>query len=255
MNPSKVELAVLNNVHWYESIFSAQALTSETDGRVWRSHAAPPPFHSNLVVIAPNTTETDIEAYAADIEQQRPKTGWCLKDSYAALDLAPLGCSMLFAADWIWHDPVPAANATIKPHLAWIRLATPSALAEWEKAWSGDTTNETEGPQTRQFPDSLLASPDHAFFAGVLDGKILAGGIANRSPGAVGLSNIFAPPEFLGETWTLLLTAIAAAFPGVPIVGYERGDDLNMARSAGFVSIGKLRVWCWPACRLACRPA
>lgn len=247
MNPSKIDLAVLNNVHWYESMFAAQGLSSETDGRVWRSHATPPPFHSNLVVIAPDTTETEIEAYAAGIEQQRPKTGWSLKDSHAALDLSPLGCTMLFAADWIWHDPVPAAGPPIKPHLSWRRLSAPADLAAWENAWSGAAANETASPQARQFPDSLLASPDHAFFGGLLDGKILAGGIVNRSPGAVGLSNIFAPPELLGETWTMLVSAIAAAFPGAPIVGYERGDDLDMARSAGFVAIGKLRIWCWPA--------
>ena len=111
MNPAKVELAVLNNVRWYEAMFAAHRLTSETDGRVWRSHETPPPFHSNLVVIAPDTTVTDIEGYAAEIEKARPKTGWSLKDSHAALDLSPVGCSMLFEAEWIWHDPAPAAPA------------------------------------------------------------------------------------------------------------------------------------------------
>jgi hypothetical protein len=199
------------------------------------------------VVIAPDTTAAEIEAYAAAIAQHRPHAGWTLKDSHASLDLSPLGCSLLFAADWIWHDPILPANSTPQPRLAWRRLAAPSSLLAWETAWSGAPANAAASPHTQQFPPSLLASPDHAFFAGFLDGKIVAGGIGSRSPGAVGLSNLFSPPEFLGETWTLLPAAIAAAFPGTPIVGYARGADLDIAHHAGFAPIGQLRIWCWPA--------
>jgi hypothetical protein len=247
MSLSRVERAVLNNTRWYEAMFAAHGLPSVTDERVWRSLAIPPPFHSNLVVLSPKTIRADIEAYAAQIEAQPRPTGWSLKDSYACLDLAALDFSVLFDAHWIWRDPVPADAAPLNSRLSWTRLATPASLAEWEQAWSGDTRNETEGLQVRQFPDRLLGSPDHAFFAGRLDGKVVAGGIANRSPGAVGLSNLFAPPEFADETWRALATSISLAFPGVPIVGYERGADLNIAASAGFVPIGKLRVWCRPA--------
>jgi hypothetical protein len=227
-------------------MFAAHRLASETDGRVWRSHETAPPFHSNLVVLAPTTTRADVEAYAVDIERQRSQTGWSLKDSYACLDLAPLGCSMLFQADWIWRDPVPAIDLAFKSRLSWVKLVTPLSLAKWEHTWSGDTRNEAEVLRTKQFPASLLDSPDHAFFAGLLEGKVIAGGIANRSPGVVGLSNIFSPPEFLEDTWSALATSISAAFPGTPIVGYERGADLKIAQSVGFAPIGRLCVWCWP---------
>lgn len=247
MNPSKVELAVLNNVRWYEAMFAAHGLASETDARVWCSHATPPPFHSNLVVLAPTTTQAHIESYAVEIERRRRPTGWSLKDSYARHDLALLGCSMLFEADWIWRDPAPAVASAFNSRLSWIRLGTPASLAEWEHAWSGDTRNEAEVLRARQFPVSLLHSPEHAFFAGVLEGRVLAGGIANRSPGVVGLSNIFSPSELLEDTWSALVTSISAAFPGTPIVGYERGSDLGIAQRARFAAIGKLRVWCWPA--------
>jgi len=247
MSLSRVELAVLNNTRWYEAMFAAHGLASVTDGRVWRSLAIPPPFHSNLVVLSPKTTRADIEACAAEIEAQPRPAGWSLKDSYAGLDLAALNFSELFNADWIWRDPVPADAAPLNSRLSWTRLATPASLAEWEQAWSGDTRNESEVLRDRQFPDSLLGSPDHAFFAGRFNGKVVAGGIANRSPGAVGLSNLFAPREFADEAWRALATSISSAFPGAPIVGYERGADVNIAASVGFVPIGKLRVWCRPA--------
>jgi hypothetical protein len=247
MNPSKTELAVLNNTRWYEAMFAAHGLASATDDRVWRSHEIPPPFHSNLVVLSPTTTQADIEGYAAEIERRPRPAGWSLKDSYACLDLASIGFFVLFQADWIWRDSLLTNAPRLNSHFSWTKLATPSSLAEWEKAWSGDTRNETEVLQTRQFPDSLLGSSDHAFFAGRLQGKVVAGGIANRSPGVVGLSNIFSPREFLEDTWSALTTSISAAFPGTPIVGYERGTDLEIAGNAGFAPIGKLRVWCRPA--------
>jgi hypothetical protein len=246
-NPEKVELAVLNSTRWYESMFAAHGLACETDGRVWCSHETPPPFHSNLVVLAPTTTLADIETYAADIEGRRQQTGWSLKDSYACLDLASLGCTLLFQADWIWRDPVRGVDPALKSRLSWIKLTNPSSLLKWEQAWSGDARNETEVLRTRQFPTSLLDSPDHAFFAGLLDGEIIAGGVANRSPGVVGLSNIFSPPGLVEDTWGALVTSVSAAFPGTPIVGYERGADLNIAQRAGFEPTGKLCVWCWPA--------
>ena len=244
MKPSKLELAILNNIRWYESMFAAHGLASETDDLVWHSHATPPPFHSNLVVRSPFTTKSDIEVYAAGIERQARPNGWSLKDSHACLDLASLGYSVLFHADWIWRDPVPAKPPSCGAGLSWAKVTTPSSLVDWERVWSGDTRNETAAPQSRQFPDSLLSSPDHAFFAGLIEGKIVAGGIANRSPGVVGLSNIFSPREFLEDAWTALTKAVSEAFPDTPIVGYERGADLDVASSLGFAPIGKLRVWC-----------
>jgi hypothetical protein len=37
--------------------------------------------------------------------------------------------------------------------------------------------------------------------------------------------------------------SIAARYPGLPIVGYQSGDELAAARRAGFTSTGPLRVW------------
>ena len=101
-----------------------------------------------------------------------------------------------------------------------------------------------QATKTHQFPEPLLAGTDHAFFAGHLDGQLVAGGIANLSPGVVGLSNLFSTPALTDQAWPGLVSCISAAFPNLPIVGYERGADLQQARRVGFESIGELRVWC-----------
>ena len=43
--------------------------------------------------------------------------------------------------------------------------------------------------------------------------------------------------------WAGCLAEATARFPGFAIVGYEQGDHLDLARRAGFRSIGALRVW------------
>lgn len=244
MNLSKLELAVLNNIHWYQAMFLAHGLASTLDERLWWSHQSPPPFHSNLVVRSPTTTLSDVAACVRELEIPPRPVGWSMKDSYARLDMLGLGFEELFNAEWIWRDPQGPVPHPPTSRLSWSRVTTTGALGAWEDAWSGDATNNPQAAGARQFPEPLLASTDHAFFAGHLDGQLVAGGIANLSPGVVGLSNLFATPALADQAWTGLVNCISAAFPNLPIVGYERGADLQQARHVGFESIGKLRIWC-----------
>lgn len=244
VKPSRVELAVLNSARWYEAMFAAHGLAYEADGRVWLSHQTPPPFHSNLVVLSPATSQKEVEAHVAVLGKQPRPAGWSVKDSYACLDLSGLGFALLFQADWIWRDPRQPSAPGAVPGLVWSRVAGAPALMAWERAWAGDPRNDGLVRRTRHFPDQLLASPDHALFAGRRDDEIVAGGIANRSPGVVGLSNIFSPPEIAAATWFALVASTSAAFPNIPLVGYERGADLQIARAVGFLPIGRLNVWC-----------
>lgn len=240
---SRVELAVLNNTCWYEAVFEAHGLPNEGDELVWLSHGSPPPFHSNLVVRSPSASQSDVEGYVRELDKVPRPAGWSLKDSYACLDLSSLGFSELFRAEWIWRDPLEPATHAVTSRLVWSRVATATELVEWEVAWAQDVRNESAARTARQFPDRLLASPDHAFYAGRLRGKVVAGGIANRSPGVVGLSNLFAIAACAEETWTALVSCVCAAFPGMPLVGYERGDALDLAKGVGFEPIGALRIW------------
>ncbi|MET0423371.1 MAG: hypothetical protein ABW046_05825 [Actinoplanes sp.] len=72
-------------------------------------------------------------------------------------------------------------------------------------------------------------------FAGA-EGRV----VAHRSGDVIGLSNL------AGDAWGPAVAAIAAAFPGMPIVGYEQAEDLPGAYAVGFVPLGPLRVWLRP---------
>ncbi len=242
-NDWRVELAILNNVRWYQALFAAHGLTSENNDLTWWSFENAPPFHSNLVVRAADLSPAELASLVAAIDERPRPGGWSVKDSHACLTLESLGFNLKFAAEWLWRDAHAPSIRRAPPTLDWRPVDSAAQLQAWEAAWWGDSRNETPKRRARQFPHALLASPDHAFFAGHLDGQIVAGAIANRSPGAVGLSNLFAPPAFADEAWAAVVDGITSAFPGMPIVGYERGDDLLRVQRAGFISVGALRVW------------
>ncbi|RSD22124.1 hypothetical protein [Amycolatopsis eburnea] len=62
--------------------------------------------------------------------------------------------------------------------------------------------------------------------------------VAHRGEGVVGLSN------FSGSAaaWPGAVAAVASAFPGVPVVGYEHGDALRVALDHGAQPLGPLRI-------------
>jgi hypothetical protein len=54
----------------------------------------------------------------------------------------------------------------------------------------------------------------------------------------VGLSNCFGRGAFPAAA-----TLCAELAQGLPVVGYERGDDLHAALDVGFEATGPLRIW------------
>ncbi|MGW4487568.1 hypothetical protein ACWEOE_27430 [Amycolatopsis sp. NPDC004368] len=65
----------------------------------------------------------------------------------------------------------------------------------------------------------------------------------NHTSGLVGLSNLFAVDgSDVAAVWSSAITAAAVHCPGLPLVGYEHGDDLAHSLASGFDALGRLRV-------------
>ena len=82
-----------------------------------------------------------------------------------------------------------------------------------------------------------------ALLAGTRERQIVAVAAANQTGDVVGLSNVFAPAVEAAAVWADVVDYVGALFPGRPLVGYERGDDLALAEAVGFRAVGPLRVW------------
>ena len=115
-------------------------------------------------------------------------------------------------------------------------------LTDWEQAWSGVPAGDPL-PHPRVFLPPLLEDRAVAVVSACQDGHIVAGAIANHTGKVVGLSNVFAPEQGRVGFWAGCVAAVMAAFPGLPVVGYEREDELAVALALGFEAMGALRVW------------
>jgi len=235
MNDEPV-ICAYNNVDWYQAIFRSHGLMwAITDG-VWSSRDNAPPYYSNAVTLTPS-------GQAAQIAQLRDlqavlRGRWSVKDSFDALDLAPLGFEPLFDAEWIWCDPSDAP-APDPGGIAWRPVTTTDQLEPWEGAWrkNGSPT------QTPVFVPNLLADPTITLFGGYRGDIVVAGCAGNRSADSVGFSNFFVDDAEEPLAVAGAIAQVARFGAGLPIVGYLASDALARVTTLGFRSVGPLRIW------------
>jgi hypothetical protein len=233
---TEVNLCVANSLGWYEAIFRTHGLSGTLTDGVWACRGKVPPYYSNALSVAPGWTAAQAKVLldlAGDLG--RP---FSVKDSFAVIDLGAGNARELFSAEWMLLDPSTPPPEAEPGSAVWRRVTDADELDRWEAAW-----RENGSPaETRVFLPALIADPDVALFAADRDGRIVGGWAANRTPGAVGLSNVFA--EDL-DTESVAAAAVAETMrfaPGLPVVGYERGDDLARFVRLGFRPVGPLRV-------------
>jgi hypothetical protein len=202
----------INNARWCDAVCRAQGLPTRFSDAVWVSLRRSPPFYPDAVTLAPSVTPGEV---LRDIDTS---PGCSVKDSFATLDLAPHGFEVLFDAEWIHRPAAPGPGEPV-----W---RTTTDFGRWETG--------------HLFRPALLDDADISFLAGPTGAVI-----ANVTGPVVGLSNLVATGE-ADQAWADAVRSVAAWHPALPMVGYERGDDLAAAHRAGFTSAGPLRIWIKP---------
>lgn len=225
-----VRAAARNNAEWCAAMSRAHGVVSEFGAQAWAAPARTPLYYPDAVTLVP---DADPVALAERIDTTAP--GASVKDSFADLDLTGAGFEVLFEAQWIHR---PAGAPALRPALAWDVVGTPDALRAWASAWDGAEGN------AGLFRPELLDDPATFVLAGRSpDGRVAAGAVASRSDDAVGVSNVFTLADAPDTAWPGVLDAVHRRFPGLPVVGYEHGDDLTTATRHGFEPTGPLRIW------------
>ena len=195
--PVDVRAAVANNVAWCDGQTRRAGGAPVRDADAWSCPTRTPPRYPDAITLRPGVDPARL------LDRIDAGPGCSIKDSFADLDLAGHGFSVLFRAEWI-HRPstvdLPSGGWEYVPLL-----------------WDG--------------PDIVR-----------LGGMPGSGVTGNRTGNVVGLSNLD-DGGWADLGWIGAVRGLARCFPGLDLVGYERGDDLAAARRVGFVSLGPLRVW------------
>ena len=222
MDP-RLRCAVDASIGWYEDLCALHGVGSQLADGLWSALGPPPPLHSAAVTAEPDVTADQVLARVGSAPGG-------IKDSFTQVDLAVEGFDLLFAASWLWRD---APTRSGSPPASWVRVVDEPSLAAWT---AGHDTAEVLLPGLlRRGAFAVLAQHDD-------DGRTVAGAVARLGSGAVDLSNVHAEPGHEVD-WDELAAAVAARFPGRPLVGYEHGHDLESAVAGGFRAVGDLRVW------------
>lgn len=226
------EIAARNNGAWCATVWRSHGLPVEHGPGLVFCTAPTPRFYPNLVTLDRDADPVVQRAIVVDQCAGHPGQALSVKDSFARLDLAGLGFELLFEARWVFRAATPD---TAEPGpLSWRRIETLVELMAWEAAWD-------PAGLPGVFRAALLSEPSVAVLAGFdAEGRIRAGGVANRDAGVLGLSNIFG--SRLG-----VLRAATGLWPALDMVGYESGNDLKAMEYHGFAALGPLRVWTKPA--------
>lgn len=229
-----VAAAAADNAEWCEVVCRLHGVPGEFSTDAWTSPRRTPPLYPDAVTLGRDVSPQELLA------RVDASPGCSVKDSYGSLDLRPAGFEPLFAAEWIHRaedlaPPVPSAGT------AWSRVSTAEDLAAWEAAWGGSDGSTI-------FLPGLLDEPAVTVLAGRSQDGVVAGAIAHLSEAVVGVSNVFSADGDPSGAWAGVVAAVHELFPGLPVVGYEHGDDLHVALGLGFTRVGGLRVWWRPRC-------
>jgi hypothetical protein len=243
MRHERTKQAAWNNALWCDTVCRTHGKPGEFLEGIWINRRETPRFYPNAVTLSEAVgTAAQLERVRELVDTRVPGD-WGVKDSFSALDLAPLGFEVLFEATWIYRPaslPRPGDDIT---EVRWARVGGASELARWEAAWRGAPANEGATKQAPIFLPSLLMDSSSVVLAACRKHRIVAGAIANRTGDVVGLSNLFVPERHPEPFRAGCVAAVIDAFPGLPIVGYERGRELAAALSLGFELLGPLRIW------------
>jgi hypothetical protein len=225
MTDRRAMLAARNNADWCDVVCRTHGIPTSFDDDMWTSLRRSPPMYPDAVALRETVTPSRL------LDLIDTSAGCSVKDSFASLDLSPVGMRVLFEADWLYHQPDPPLTG--RKHFTWNVVRTAEQLQQWAAAHGGGDV----------FRPGLLTEPDVAIMlARDTDGALACGAIANRSASAVGVSNVFTATE-PDHAWPELVSAVSVQFPDLPIVGYERGESRTAALAAGFQPVGRLRVW------------
>jgi hypothetical protein len=230
----KARICAANNADLYQAMFRAHRLPDQRTSAFWSSDAIAPPYYSNMTTLDPDATADQLVEIGRLTERLGRRPGF--KDGFSRFDLVNKGFRLLSTASWIWAE---LPRIPPRPHQNWVRLGDAAALGRWEHAWkeSGSPTD------ANVFTPALLSDSDMHFYGRLAGNGFDAGCIVNRSPEAVGISNIFrltGTPQAFGDAISL---ATAAFSPDLPLVGYDCGSALDEMTNLGFRSVGELRIW------------
>jgi hypothetical protein len=219
----RIQVAVENNARWCDLVCRSLGITTSWLEGFWVSRQPSPQFYPEGITLQGNLSREQVV-------DELPAGICSVKDSFADLDIASHGFELLFEARWIYR--APTARTARRP-AGWTTVSTEGDFVRWREACG----------LTDVLPAALLRDESVRFLQRKRAQDVTAGAVLNRNGSVVGLTNLFSTSVPLDEVWGDVAALCGQHFPSCPIVGYERGQELDAATNTGFTDLAALRVW------------
>jgi hypothetical protein len=218
----RIGVAVENNARWCDLVCRSHGITTSWQQGFWVARQPSPQFYPQAITLQENLAPEQLI-------DELPAGPCSVKDSFADLDLASRGFEQLFEARWIYRAPTPETAAAT----GWTTVSTEKDFDRWLEACGlADVLSAV-----------LMRDESVRFLQRKRTHDVSAGAVLNRTGSVVGLTNLFSTNVPLDEVWGDVAALCGQHFPLCPLVGYERGQDLDAAIKTGFNDLGALRVW------------
>jgi hypothetical protein len=162
------------------------------------------------------------------------------------LDLRDLGFSVLFRDPWLHRPPGPPPAVPRPEGLLIERVTTPEHLAEFEAASCdgfGSPDISVIGPHGF-YAAALVEDPRMTYYAGRVNGRVVAGAMAHVSDGLAGVNTLFTLAGFRGRGYgEALAWAATLTRPGLPAVTTASEMSDRIFRRMGYGEVGRRTVW------------
>jgi GNAT superfamily N-acetyltransferase len=243
LTDASIAIAALNNVLQSEAVLAAAGSAGTFTDTFWtNAHTFDIPYANGATLSSAAHGQRHFEA-VEQLTTSRPGSApTYVMDSWAALDLAPLGYSVRIADKWFLRDRAleQAASSTEGVEI----IDSASALAEWEAAsvvGFGGVAPDVPG---HTYPAILLGDERFTFFAMRIDGELCAGVMLFRDPHCTGVYTFFTLPEYRGRgLGTDLLSHALSRAPDLPLATNPSEMSRGIFSKLGFRAVGERRIW------------
>lgn len=244
MSTDLVSEAAANLAAWHDLSLSALDRASESDAALWRcDESHPANFFAAVTLADPNAHDDQLRGIQT-LVAARPDDELTVCDSFAALDLRPLGFEEQRRGTWFVRAPAAPERSPFPAELSIERVVTERQLAAWEAAAAMGYGAGTPPEPGSWFGKAMLADPRLQVFVGKADGKVVSGSMVYLGDRVSGVYAVSTLPGFRRRRFAEWLTWRAVlARPQQPSVLQPSVEAEPLYRWMGFEPMGEFVVW------------
>ena len=245
MTQPSIAIAAANNVLQSEAVLAALGSPGTFSELFWvNDHTFDVPYANGATLYRPDAVDDHSRAIDQLLASRSETAPTFVMDSFATLDLAPLGFQVRIADEWFVCDASREMVSKPNDGPPVVRIDTPSGLAEFEAASAiafGGTPPATPGST---YPASLLRDQRFRFYGVRVDGELVSGVFLFVEPACTGVYTFFTLPDHQGRGFgsQVLQSALATA-QGRLLATNPSTMSRAIFERLGFIAIGERRIW------------